>query len=171
MSNKKWVIIIVVSAVVILGLVLVFWLRRGPATPPPVQKSPTTTPAFNPPALSDEQAILTIGAIVVRGLGTYQSPDPFFRNLRSVQSYVTAEFYSRLQAIIDRGIDDRVPPFSKTTEVISQRITDRGVLRVEGEYAVRVKRSDSKEAVSDTVRVVFVRIGPTWYVDESSQVK
>ena len=177
--RRRIIIILIIIILLLAGAVALVLMRKSspePTAPPSPAPSPTPTEPpqtyeYHAPDLSADEIILLTGKIVVRSIGTYNSEDEFFRNLRQVEPYVTQELWQKLQAIIDAGISESQPPFEQIAAIVSEQIVSKNILTAEGRYEVDVWRSDTGKTARQTVTVTFGRFGENWYVNGTSQIQ
>ena len=165
--RRRIIIILIIIILLLAGAVALVLMRKSspePTAPPSPAPSPTPT---EPPQTYEYHA----PEIVVRSIGTYNSEDEFFRNLRQVEPYVTQELWQKLQAIIDAGISESQPPFEQIAAIVSEQIVSKNILTAEGRYEVDVWRSDTGKTARQTVTVTFGRFGENWYVNGTSQIQ
>ena len=92
--RRRIIIILIIIILLLAGAVALVLMRKSspePTAPPSPAPSPTPTEPpqtyeYHAPDLSADEIILLTGKIVVRSIGTYNSEDEFFRNLRQVVS-------------------------------------------------------------------------------------
>ena len=63
--------------------------------------------------LTDEDLLFLTGQLVVERLGSYQTWDENYKNIRSVQSYVTENLNQRLEKIMARVVEPDAPQFEQ----------------------------------------------------------
>lgn len=171
MISRKLIIIAIILLVAVgLGLVLLLFKKSQPS-PPPALPPTAEIPPYTPPDLNEDEIVALTGKIVVESVGTFDTEDYQFRNLRSVESYVTEDLGRKLEEIIRRGVAPDHEPFERRTKVVAEKFVSKEDRLATVAYSVEVWQSNRPQISAEAVTVELEKILGRWYVAGSSQIQ
>ena len=174
--RRKLIIVIVFIVVAFLGFLIYRFTRKPeqPVKPPATDDTPLAEAnkelREQAARLTDEDLLFLTGQLVVERLGSYQTWDENYKNIRSVQSYVTENLNQRLEKIMARVVEPDAPQFEQITTVVGKRLVEQGIIGATAVYTVDVWRSDTDKTTREEVTVEFEKF-KDWFVSGTSQIK
>ncbi len=172
MISRKLIIIAIILLVAAgLGLVLLLFKKSQPPPPPPALPPTAEIPPYTPPDLNEDEIVALTGKIVVESVGTFDTEDYQFRNLRSVESYVTEDLGRKLEEIIRRGVAPDHEPFERRTKVVAEKFVSKTDSSATVVYSVEVWQSNRPQTSTEVVTVELEKILGRWYVAGTSQIQ